>query len=267
MRSRSHLPNTWTVLAGLCLLGGNSLAGQARWTVESTSSLAWWQMSPHLNHLWATTCPADPSWRPGESHSAGWSVNPALEQPSNGGEGYGKVLDTIHVPLYPRYKVRHICEEAIRGEIVVADTTHWTGVHGTIAVRSEALVTGEAVRDVTMHQVLETGKYPEIRFTIDSMVGLAKHGDTLVGSAVGTLTVRDVPTPIVAAVRALPDSGGLRVLVRMRVPSSSLSTLTPTLHTISLGLQVRLWQDLFMGADLVLRPQGGAGARNSGSGN
>jgi len=254
MRSVSRVLWVGPLLLFLQLYGIGA-AAQARWTVESNSSLAWWQINPNLNHLWATTCPADPGWRPGESRSPGWAVNPALELPSN---GYADGSDTVHVPLYPRYKVRHLCEEAVRGEISVGDTVHWTGVHGWVTVRSDAIVSGEAVRDVTMHQVIEASRYPLIRFTVDSVLGIAKHGDTLEGSAIGTMTVRGISTPMVATVKVLPDSGGLRVLVKWRIPASALYQLAPTLHTIGLGLNLRIWKDFFMGGDLVLRPAGGA---------
>ena len=48
---------------------------QTHWTIDPKTSIAWWQMSPHLNHLWATTCPADPSWQPGEGRDEGWQVD------------------------------------------------------------------------------------------------------------------------------------------------------------------------------------------------
>src|SRR2546425_12029730 len=78
-----------------CLLVGVASAGhgQARWVVEPTTSLAWWQMVPHLHHLWATTCPGEPSWRPGEGRSSGWAINPALELAES---GYGLIDDTVH---------------------------------------------------------------------------------------------------------------------------------------------------------------------------
>jgi hypothetical protein len=238
------------------LLSGPSAFAQTSWTVEGNSSLAWWQVNPNLNHLWATTCPSDPSWRPGESRSSGWSFNPALAAPS---AGYGDQSDTVHVPLYPRYKVRHLCQQAVRGEITVQDTAHWTGVQGWITVRIDQIVTGEEWRDQTMRQVIDASQYPEIRFTVDSVVGTARRGDTLVGSAVGTMLMRGISIPMVAAVRALPDSGGLRVLVKWRQPPTVLDTLAPSLRTVGLGLNLRIWKDFFMGGDIVFRPEKGTG--------
>src|SRR5437870_6293491 len=102
-------------LVGLLAAAGAAPA-QTRWTVDPKTSLAWWQVSPHLNHLWATTCPAEPSWRPGEGRSTGWSINPLLKMPAT---GYANVEDTVHVPLFPRHWVNSVCVEAVGGEVVV----------------------------------------------------------------------------------------------------------------------------------------------------
>jgi hypothetical protein len=238
----------WLALAGL--LVPVSVHGQGRWVVDSKSSLAWWQMSPNLNHLWATTCPADRNWRPGESRSSGWHINPRIKLPTY---GYGNVEDTVHVPLFPRDTVRPFCVQAVRGEVVVADSVHWTGVHGMVAVESDALITGEAMRDVMMHQALESAQYPEIQFTLDSLVGVTKQGDTLRGSAVGTFLLREMPRPIVAAVQVFPDAGGLRVLAKWHIPATDLKELTPMIHRLGLGVNTQLWKTFFMGADIVFR--------------
>jgi polyisoprenoid-binding protein YceI len=225
---------------------------QTRWVVDPKTSLAWWQVSPHLNHLWATTCPAEPSWRPGEGRSSGWNINPLLKLPST---GYANVEDTVHVPLFPRHWVNPVCAEAVRGDVVVGDTLHWRGVHGAISVRSDALITGESIRDRLMHELLQTAQFPEIVFTVDSLVGVSKLADTLLGHAVGTLTVLGVPSPTTATVRVFPDAGGMRVLVKWRAPAWILADLTPKIHYYALGLDAMIWKDLFMGADLVLRSE------------
>jgi hypothetical protein len=253
MRSPLSLVTTWIVLASLHV-HAVAAAAQTRWTIESNSSLAWFQIVPHLNHLWSTTCPGDPSWRPGEGRSAGWSINPALPELS-----YADTPDTVHIPVYPRYRVRHVCAEALHGEISVADTAHWEGVRGVVAVRADALVTGESWRDETLHNVvLQTQRFPEVVFSIDSLVGLTKVGDTLVGRAVGTFTVKGIATPTIAEVRALPDSGGMRVLAKWRIPADDITKISPSLHTIGLGLNLKIWKYLYMGADFVMRPVGAA---------
>jgi hypothetical protein len=253
MKLPSCLLSTWIALAGL-QFQAVAAAAQTHWTIEGNSSLAWFQIVPHLNHLWSTTCPGDPGWRPGEGRNSGWYINPALPQLS-----YADTPDTVHVPVYPRYRVRHLCAEAVHGDVTVADTAHWRGVRGSVAVRADALVTGESWRDETLHNlVLQTQRFPEVVFTIDSVVGLSRVADTLVGRAVGTFTVKGVATPTIAEVKALPDSGGMRVLARWRIPADDIMKISPSLHTIGLGLNLKIWKYLYMGADFVMRPVGNA---------
>jgi YceI-like protein len=257
MRSSSQLVQLalrCTVLVGL-LLQGASASAQERWTVESNTSLAWWQVDPNMAHLWSTTCPADPSWRPGQGRSPGWNINPALAAP----RGYANTSDTVDIPLYPRHRVRPLCEQAVSGEIIVADPAHWRGVHGVVKVHADNLVTGEAMRDVMMHQLLQTGSYPDITFKLDSVVDVTKRADTLVGSAVGTMTVRGQERPVVAQMRAWPYGGGMRVLTKWHISAEDLVALAPELHRLGLGVNTRIWKSFFMGSDLVLRREGSAG--------
>ena len=224
---------------------------QTRWTIDPKESLAWWQVSPHLNHLWATTCPQEHSWRPGEGRSSGWYINPDLKLPKT---GYSNVQDTVHVPLFPRGDVTPVCVQAVHGEVVLSDTVHWRGAAGSVSIQGDALVTGEQMRDVAMHNVMQTAQFPEIQFTLDSLVGMTKQGDTLRGSAVGTLTVRGVPSRATTVVKAFPDAGGMRVLAKWRVSMVKLEEMTPKLKYMGLGANTRIWKDFFMGADLVFRP-------------
>jgi len=232
------------------LTATTAAAAQTRWTVDPKASLAWWQMSPNLNHLWATTCPEEPTWRPGEGRSAGWSLHGL--SPSQ--TGYAGVADTINVPLYPRWQALPLCTEAVHGGVVVADTLMWTGAHGEVVVNADALVTGHEERDTyTRKTILETTKYRNIRFTIDSMVGVARYADTLRGTAVGVFTLRNVSRPMTAVVEAWPEAGGLRVLAKFRVMASRLTTdYELSKYALGLGVGARIWQDLFMGADMLL---------------
>ena len=217
------------------------------WTVDRKASLAWWQVFPHLNHLWATTCPEEPSWYPGEGRSSAFKIRPPHRKRGS---------DTLHVPLYPRYQVSTVCSEAVAGRVVLPDTVTWQGARGEVTVRADALVTGEAMRDVTMHRVMETTQFPEIAFTLDSLVGLTKRADTLFGSAVGTFTVRAVRHPTTAAVKAFAVAGGMRVLAKWHVPAETVQLeFTPKIKYLNLGVNTLIWQDFFMGADLVFRPE------------
>ena len=244
------------VLAGLLIAVATPQA-QTVWTADPKASLAWWQVSPHFNHLWATTCPEEPSWYPGEGRSSAFKIRPPHRKPGS---------DTLHVPLYPRYQVSIVCSEAVAGRVVLPDTVMWRGARGEVTVRADALVTGDGMRDVMMHQVLETQAFPEIRFTLDSLVNLTKHGDTLFGGAVGTLTVRGVQQLTTAGMKAFPEAGGMRVLAKWHIPATTLQLdLTPKLKYLNLGVNTLIWQDFFMGADLVFRgataaPIGGGGS-------
>ena len=254
LRSRSLptlLRRTFAV-AMLCLLATYADApAQIRWNVVPRASLAWWQVSPHLNHLWATTCPEEPTWRPGEGRSSGWRMKgyrpPRL--------GYAGVADTVNVPLYPRNEARSICSRAVEGEVFTPDTVRWTGVTGEIVVRADALLTGSEDRDTfTRQAVLETSRYPEIRFTIDSVIAVSRQADTLRGTAVGLFSLRDVTTQMTADVQTWPEAGGLRVLAKFRIPATSLTTeYGLSRFALGLGIGARIWQDLFMGVDLVVR--------------
>ena len=173
--------------------------------------------------------------------------------PSRSTTGFNNVEDTVHVPLYPRRKVRHLCAEAVSGE-VVADTTRWGAVRGKFTVRTNSLTTGESMRDALMQQVLESVRYPDIVFTVDSVVAVTRSADTLTGSAVGTLVVRDQPMPLTASIRMFPDSGSERVLAKFRIPATELDRFVPGLRHLSLGMDTRVWKNFFMGVDLVLHP-------------
>ena len=252
--SRS-LPGLRRRTLAVALLGSLSAVAaapaQTRWTVDSKSSLAWWQMSPHLNHLWATTCPGDPSWLPGEGRGAGWA---AASAPTKTREA--AIEDTVNVPLHPRVTARPICPVAVRGELVVPDTVHWKGVRGAIMVQGDALITGLELRDVVMQRTLETTRYPEIRFTLDSLVGVTRQADTLRGTAVGVVLLHGHEKPARAAFQAWPVAGGKRVLAKIRVPAASLvNEFGMSRMALDLGVGTAIWKDLFMGVDLVARPE------------
>lgn len=243
-------------LAGLVGVQDSSYA-QTRWTVDPRASLAWWQVSPHLNHLWATSCPEEPTWRPGEGRSSGWALG-GLRAPK---QGYANVNDTSKVPLYPRPRALAVCSEAVEGHVTAADTVLWRGVTGEVTVLAEYLITGHDARDVFTHgSILQTDRYPEIRFTIDSMVNVTRSGDTLKGTAMGMFRLRDLPTRMSAVVRAWPEAGGLRVTGRLHAPAEWLTKeFGLSRFALGLGVTTAIWQDFFMGVDVVLRPQKSAG--------
>jgi hypothetical protein len=59
-----------------------------------------------------------------------------------------------------------------------------------------------------------------------------------------------------ADVRAWPEAGGLRVLGRFRIPAPDMvKEYGLSSFALGLGVGVRVWQDLFMGVDLLLHVQ------------
>lgn len=239
------------LLAGLVAIGG-VIQAQVRLTVDPKVSLAWWQVNPHMNHLWATTCPREPTWRPGESRGAGWVISAGLKPPKH---GHGGDSDTTIIPVYPRFRPLPLCAEAVSGTVLVADTTTWRNVRGEVVVQADSLVTGDARRDATARStVLETRKYPTVRFTIDSVVGVTRHADTIRGTAVGVFHAHGVSKPMTATVRAWPEAGGLRTLARFRIPAPHLVTeYNLSRLALDLGVKTGIWYHLYMGIDVVLR--------------
>jgi len=238
----------------LLLIAQASAQAQTRWTIEPKASLAWWQINPHMNHLWATTCPEEPSWRPGEGRSGGWVIDRAFRPPK---QGYAAVSDTTNVPLYPRPRVRAVCAEAVSGQVLLTDAATWRGVRGQVVVKADALVGGEDRRDEYARKaILETTRYPDIKFTIDSVINVTRRGDTILGTAVGVFTLRDVAKPMTASVRGIPlADGAMRVISKFSIKADDLvPEYGMSKFALGLGVGVRIWIDLFMGVDLVVRP-------------
>src|SRR6185503_11814292 len=118
--------------------------GSFRLTVDSLTSLAWYQVDPHTSLLWATTCPDDPHWRPGDSRHSGWDTR-GMPTPKTGA---ARVSESV-IPLYQRDVARPVCENAVSGEIVADDTVTWRGLHGTIKIDPTKLESGLDLRDRT----------------------------------------------------------------------------------------------------------------------
>jgi YceI-like protein len=249
---RSHVE----AMALAVLLGGASaLPGQGRWTVEPKTSLAWWQVDPHYNHLWATTCPADHSWQPGEGRDAGqyvdYKTRPVLRD--NGGH-------ETRIPLFPRLQVNSVCREAVSGTILIEDTLHWKGVRGEVTLNPDSLFSGLAFRDnFARSMVLNTEQYPRIRFVIDSLVDVQPGpGDTLHAIAVGSFSLHGVTTPMQATIQAWRDPAGFRVRGAFDFDAQDL-TKKYDMSRVALGLGVVMhrWKRIYTGVDVILRPVGG----------
>ncbi|MBI4421658.1 MAG: hypothetical protein HY560_12605 [Gemmatimonadetes bacterium] len=233
--------------------------GQAapfRLRVDPKASLAWWQVNPHLSHLWATTCPQEPSWRPGEGTSLAWASE-FLKMRSK--TGHANIRDTV-IPMYPRKRARSLCTEAVTGEISAADTLSWRGVRGLITVRGEHLITGLTMRDeYAKKAILKTAVYPELRFAIDSLSPLQASGDTLRGTVFGTFQVLGTEQRTNARLRVWPEAGGLRVQAQWMVPAHDLvEVFGISKLALGIGAAGTIWEELHMGIDLVLVPTQGS---------
>jgi YceI-like domain len=238
-----------------CLVAlGRVHAQSVHFTIEDRESLAWWQMNPHLNHLWATTCPEDPSWQPGEDRGSGWSVKTS-KLPST---RHSNTLEK-KIPLYPRQDVSAVCpRDAVSGGVVASDTAAWRGsVRGNVSVRASTLITGLRMRDsFASRTVLQSQKYPDIRFRIDSLTPVQTGaGDTLRADAVGILELRGVETPLTVPIKAWREGNGMRVTGQFQMrPAELVEKYGVSRFALGLGIGTGIWKELHMGLDVILRP-------------
>ena len=248
--------SSWSTAIALSLalvVVGRASAQSLDLTPDPKMSLAWWQINPHMNHLWASTCPQEPSWRPGEGRSGGWSITQAFRPPKHGDAA---VSDTTIIPLYPRRRARSVCTPAVSGRVHVADTANWSGVRGEIIVQANDLVGGDNPRDAyAKGRVFEVSKFQTIRFQIDSLTNVTRARDTIKATAVGTFTFRGVDKPMTATIRSYTDESGRRVIGRFHFPAHDMSTVYGvSMYVLGMGVGSRIWYDIWGGVDLVMRP-------------
>ena len=243
-----------TILSlALVLLGVSGLGAQSHhMTVDGKTSLAWWQIDPHYEHLWSTTCPADPSWQPGEGRDPGQYTDYTVRPKTIAAD-----RSDSRIPLFPRYRVRPVCRQAVSGDVTMDDPARLRGVRGRIVILADSLYTGLRMRDIYERRaVLETGRYPEIIFTLDSLVDV-QHGDTIRATAVGKLTVHGVTEAIRAPVMATHDPAGLRVRTQISMPAPALTEVfLMSKVALSMGVVMKRWKTIHMGVDVVLKPVG-----------
>jgi hypothetical protein len=263
-----HRVKSLNAILGLMLAGatagplvtqtaGHSTAGHStavrsdvptRWVIDTERSLAWWQVDPNYGHLWATTCPGEPSWQAGEGRSSGYNYkkDPKVSQ----SEWHSK-----RIPLWPRDSVRAVCRQAVSGEIAATESRTWRGAHGSVRVRVDSLTMGANMRDKFMHStILHSGRYPELRFTLDSLVGVVP-GDTVRALAWGIFDVHGRQDTVIAPVLVWKDGDGLRVQAKFGVAAKNMiDKYGMSRWALSLGVVLKRWNTLNMGVDLFLRP-------------
>lgn len=227
-------------------------AQSRRLAVESKTSLAWWQIDPHYEHLWATTCPADPSWQPGEGRDPGQYTDYATRPKT-----IAAARSDARIPLFPRYRVRSNCRQALRGEVAIEDPIRMRGVRGTITLIADSLFTGLEMRDAYARRVImETGRHPEITFTIDSLVDV-QQGDTIRAKAAGSFRLHGGTHPMLAPLVAWRDPAGLRVQAQFAFPAPMLvNEFQMTKWGLGMGVVMKRWKTIHVGVDVILNPAG-----------
>ncbi len=246
-------PRIWALGLMMGLAGLDSAQAQsATYTIDATRSLAWWQIDPHFGHLWATTCPRDRSWQPGEGHSGRYTIN----YKSRPKYRLTKEAES-RVPLFPRDTVRANCGRAVKGSFTVADASRLASLKGSVAVMADSIVNGSDVRDNFAYKyIYATAKHPTINFVIDSVTSVAVAGDTVNAIAVGTFSFRGVDKPTRVQVQGIREGRVMRVRGMFAMPATELRERynLPKI-ALGLGLGMKLWDTLFMGFDLILNEQ------------
>jgi polyisoprenoid-binding protein YceI len=243
----------WGALAVL-VAAEPAAAQSATYSIDPARSLAWWQIDPHFGHLWATTCPNDRSWQPGEGHSGRYNIN-YKSRPK-----YRTTKESeSRIPLFPRDTVRANCRRAVSGSFTTADVRGFASLKGTVAVIADSIVNGSDVRDNFAYRyIYKTAKYPAIDFVIDSVTSVALVGDTVNAIAVGTFSFRGVDKRTRVQVQGIREGSTMRVRGMFAMPATELRerySLPPI--ALGLGLGMKLWDTLFMGFDLILTEQAG----------
>jgi len=106
----------------------------------------------------------------------------------------------------------------VRGEIAVDFSALDRGVRATVTADPATLTTGIGLRDSDLQAVLETSRYPEIRFTVTQIRGpkALSPGDEATVTVTGTMEIHGVRRTI--EVPALVRLGADRVEVRGGMP-------------------------------------------------
>lgn len=240
----------WALLAFLFAFAATAQGQATRYAVEARASLAWWQMDPNFSHLWATTCPDDPSWQPGEGRSPGYYVDYYRRHKT----AEAGVHDD-RIPLYPRTRIRYVCRQSVIGQFDVVDSATWSIKGGTISIFPDSLVTGLDMRDTYARKsVFQTRQFPMIQFTVDSLGNRVIRNDTLNALAFGTLDMHGVQKKMAMPLKAWNEGGGIRVQTKTNIPAKDLTKVwefSPV--ALSMGVAQGMWDKLWFGVDVLLR--------------
>lgn len=239
--------STFMLCTGAIGVLGAQTGSRGKWSISPRESLAWWQVEPNYGHLWATTCPGDPSWSAGESRTSGYNYR----------DEHIAVTSQLNsrIPLFPRTTVTPVCGDAVHGDITIADTVRWRGVKGSIMIDANELTTGADFRDAYAQKaVMKSNAYPTIDFIIDSLTDLRVEGDTIRGTALGTLVLVGKSHQKSARLVAWRVPGGLRVRGQIQVPAKDMTgELGLSKFALNMGVVLGRWDTLYMGIDIVLK--------------
>jgi hypothetical protein len=247
----------WLLGLFAALLWQQPAAAQSTsYTLDTSRSLVWWQLDPHFGHLWATTCPNDKSWQPGEGHSPGYYINyktrPKIKVTNE---------SETRLPLFPRDTVRANCRRAVSGTLTTTDARRYANLKGTISVAVDSLTIGSDQRDKFADKyVYASNKYPTIKYMIDSLTNVVVSGDSVTAIAVGTFEMREVRRATRVQVWGIQTPDGLRVRGMFAMPASELrDRYGASKVALGVGVGLKLWDTLYMGFDLILKERGAAG--------
>jgi hypothetical protein len=229
-----------------------AFAQQASFSLDQKRSLVWWQLDPHFGHLWATTCPSDPSWTAGEGNSGrfgGDKKKNAKIKVTNMSAG--------EFPLFPRDTVRANCRPSVRGSFTTSDVKRFSQLKGSVEVEIDSITNGSDARDLFAKKyIYSSAKYPKVKFTVDSLTNVRVSGDTVNAIAVGTFELRGVQKPTRVQVQGINEPSGLRVRGLFAMPAKELQErYSISRAVLSMGVGAKLWDTLFMGIDLILVQQ------------
>ena len=224
-------------------------AQQANFVIDRARSLAWWQLDPHFGHLWATTCPDDPSWQPGEGHSSGYRIDykkrPKIKVTNESATAF---------PLFPRDTVRANCRSSVSGTFSTSDVKRYGQMRGSVSIMMDSITNGSDSRDLFARKyIYGSAKWPQVKFTMDSLTAIQMLGDTVNAVAVGTFELRGVQKPLRVQVQGVQEPSGLRVRGLFAMPAKELEErFDVSKAVLSMGVGMKLWHTLFMGFDLIL---------------
>jgi hypothetical protein len=238
----------------LCLVALSAVGdagAQVRLEVDARTSLAWWQIDPNYGHLWASTCPDDPNWQAGEGRTPNARVDFKTRKKHVASASKDRLRQ---VPMYPRLDVHAVCRAAVRGGVLTSDTVRWSGMRGEVIVLPDSLDTGLEMRSLYARKaIFETHKYREIRFVLDSL-GNVQPGDTIRGTAFGTVQLHGVHNKIASQVKAWRVPEGLRVQTYFEFPADQLSDLYKMSKVaLEMGTALGRWNTVYMGVDMILQ--------------